>query len=816
VTKAKLVKVKSGCFVLRKGFPDEYYGFTGGELSATVERNGGINNLKCLDVFKFKGKFYPDFYPTPIIFQKEGNQCGKRPLYGPAVQFISTNLQPNGRKGRNLFHCPDFVELYPFGFRSRSERFGHQTSYDMIIAERNVLFAFSNHFPTRRDFVICIDKNHIFQGETSTFKSFPPEDQIPNFPGKPNGAFPSHCVQKWDFIGYDNDANAFVMEGVMNFSYGQKGMVVFIAADRRLRLIDTKYRYLLVSSWGRNKKLKACMVMAESRAEARKRTGYVLGHADKMISDKIRINTQYSQKTPELKSGQYPEIHALSRTAPSFLKAMIIVEDEREACIRAATYHYCFFAGWDQIWPAKAFTLMGDWELAKKILRYQAILPMKPIELGNIAIIRDIAIIHLINTVENFISVSGDRIFMNEMYPLLKDFWFTMLSRVSNVNGFISGGGCSVDDPKEVEQTGEMWCPDTNGWWHGACRAMENMAYIAGDGATAAKAGEIAKQIEKNYLNFFYNSEAGYLYIAVDVKTRKGIPIYHNVMTLAMDYPYGEYLLYPVMRELAEFQAYELYHPAGRSAVPYWDRADEMWHNGIMFQHIAHEMRVARTAGLDDEIDRMMKVYLQLFNTYKTVRETHNLTGCDGDIALRADWQAFGTRALYSGVFEGLLGIQCDLGGFQYVPCETQDQASVEGFRFRNGKWNITLKGRGPYVKQISIDGNPVKGTLKVPLTFLNDRRTHKLLIERSGAPFKRPTLLSAPGAYLKRVESDEKKLLIEVAGEAHVNWKIFCPFRPSIAYGGKEMGYQWYPKNNIAWVSGVFKPDKELVIHCF
>ena len=34
-----------GLFTLENGFPDEYYAFTDGELSATVERGGGINTI---------------------------------------------------------------------------------------------------------------------------------------------------------------------------------------------------------------------------------------------------------------------------------------------------------------------------------------------------------------------------------------------------------------------------------------------------------------------------------------------------------------------------------------------------------------------------------------------------------------------------------------------------------------------------------------------------------------------------------------------------------------------------------------------------
>lgn len=99
--------VKSGGFFLPNGLPDEYYAFTGGELSLTVERHSGINTISVLDILSHDGKLYPDRCPTPALLMKEGHTCGKRPVYGPGIQFISTNRQPNGRPGRNLFHVPN-------------------------------------------------------------------------------------------------------------------------------------------------------------------------------------------------------------------------------------------------------------------------------------------------------------------------------------------------------------------------------------------------------------------------------------------------------------------------------------------------------------------------------------------------------------------------------------------------------------------------------------------------------------------------------------------------------------------------------------
>ena len=104
--------VTYGGFYFEDGLPDEYYAFTDGELSLTVERCGGINSLRVLDILEWKGKLYPDRTSTPPIFVREGNCCGSRPLFGPAVQFISESKFSDGRRGRTLHHFPEKTELY--------------------------------------------------------------------------------------------------------------------------------------------------------------------------------------------------------------------------------------------------------------------------------------------------------------------------------------------------------------------------------------------------------------------------------------------------------------------------------------------------------------------------------------------------------------------------------------------------------------------------------------------------------------------------------------------------------------------------------
>lgn len=786
---------KLGCFEMKNGFPDEYYAFTDGEMSATVEKNGGINTIGCLDVFEKNGKLYPDRHMTPIIFRKEGSFCEKRPVYGPAVRFVSTCTSKDKLPSQNIFHIPDEGELYPFGFKSKSSRLGHKTTYDMAITGRKILFSFTNNFPDRKNLEISISRNHIFQGETATLKDHVDEgnNSRPDAPFREDTRF----IQEWARVSYDCKMNAFVMEGVMRFMYGDKNATVIMTSSHNMEFCESKDFYSFVIPWGNKKRIDICLIVACSEQEALRESKEVLGNFDSIFSRQIKENERYASGSTQLAAEAFSSVENFSRTAPAFLKAMVFAKTEKEACIRAAAHKYGFFNMWDQAWPARAFLLMGDWDTAKKLIKY----PADMLSGHESKYEHNFLAMFVICIAGEIVAVSGDKTFLKDIFPDLKRLLKVYAGR-SDENGLVATSGtCGIDDPTEIGITGNIWASCLNGLWYDACRYMENMAISLKDEETAVLAGGLCKKIKSSYLKTFYKQDTGYLYSSVNPETEKGIDVFQNVATLGMDFGYGENLLYPRIKEIASFQKKQLYHPAGRSAVPYWDNATEMWKNCLMWQHIAHEMRTARSAGFADEIERMMNIYFYHFEKNKLMLETHNLSGCNGDISQRANWQAFATRALYSGIFESLAGIICDDGGLTYVPCAIKGKSSITGFRIKKGKWNISISGEGNFVKELLVDGSPVRATLKVPAAYFSDNKQHSLEIVRSGTPFNRPTLLAATGASVGDIVSESKKLSFTVIEETHATFKIYCPGKPVIKINGTKVPFDWQAKEKTAWV---------------
>jgi hypothetical protein len=790
-------KSQTGYFELEHGLPDEYYAITDGEISATVEHNGGINTIACLDILEENGRLYPDRGKTPAIFFREANSCGKRPLYGPAIQFISTTFGNGKRPGRNLFHVPEKTELYPFGFKSVSHRFGVRTSYDMAIDGREILFSFTNNSPIRNELIMTINKDHIYEGKSHSLKH-----QLGTRSSK-------IFEQKWDFIGFDFSLNGLLMEGTMLFGSVAKKVFVLIASSQKIIFPETESRYYLSIPWNGFDELGFCLTVADSREKVAECSRASLANLKTRISNKIKESVKYSAESTFFSAEEFPDAEIFSKTAPSFMRAMVLAETETDACIRAAAHKYGYFIIWDQVWPARAFLLMGDWKTAAKLIRY----PLRELT-GKETVYEEVYLAQLITLIaEDIIAVSGDKDFEKEIYGKLKSLFVIYLGRADE-NGLISASGtCGIDDPEEVGIKGDVWPSCLNSLWYSVCRAIENLALRAEDAEIAKSANKQAKLVKENYFDVFFNEENGYLYSSVSKESGRGIPVYQNVSTLGMDFVYGEDLLSPHLREIAEYQAYQLYHPAGRSSVAFHDQAHEMWKNAIMYQHISHEMRTARFSGLSDELERMMNVYFRNFRRNKTAIESHNLCGDNGDITQRANWQAFGARALYSGIFEALIGVQCHLGGFNYIPANGNGKMIIDKFRFCENNWKIIIDGEGQFAQEILIDNQKIAGTLQVPEKYLHDKQNHELTIQRTDTPFERPTLLSAIGMELVDLESTETELTFKSKWKVHTTIKIYCPKEPKISMNDEIISFKWDSDKNIAWLDIVIKPEDKIII---
>ncbi|MDD5600074.1 MAG: hypothetical protein PHV82_19165, partial [Victivallaceae bacterium] len=208
---------------------------------------------------------------------------------------------------------------------------------------------------------------------------------------------------------------------------------------------------------------------------------------------------------------------------------------------------------------------------------------------------------------------------------------------------------------------------------------------------------------------------------------------------------------------------------------------------------------------------RIIRSFMDIFQRNLTGIETYNLNGCDGDIYQLANWQAFGAGEAYCALLEGIIGIQWDIGGFRYVPCEIPGEMTLGNFKFRKGRWNISLKGEGAFTEKLLIDGNALSGSMKVPGKYLNDKASHNLAIVRSRKPFDRPVLLAATDAEIGELRSTEQSLRFTVLNEAHTSLKIYSPVEPAVEINRREVKVEWDKDTSIFWCDLVIEKDSEV-----
>ena len=795
--------MESGGFILKDGLPDEYYCFSDKLVSLAVERNGGLNSIKFWDVYEANGKLFPDNNPSPPIIEKEGLLFNGRPLYGPGLQFFS-QLD----SGRNLYHRPMEMRLFPFGFTSRAREPGAILGYDLCIDGDSVLFRFTNNSQKPGKWVAALSKLHSRSGDLASCKNMPVAE-LQNRDSQcfrpPGAGFPalnedvpfldSRIMRlHWTRIGFDKPSSSFIMTATLTFSYTEKKFFLVFKSDRPLSFSESRDKYILTMDWRKGKPIYLSMASSyKSLDDALAKAELKIRSFSSILKAKIKATGRLSSSAPKLLVPGLPSATVYAKAILPFEHAMLIAETGDESCIRAATEKYGYFPSWDQILATRAFTLAGDFKTAGKLVRYMATLPQ-----GELLTMNNIL---LLPVAAELFGMSADTPFRRAVYPSLKRH-LEFLAGIADANGLIRfNSTCGVDKPRELGLSGMPYPACLNGCWYAACRSMENIAIAMKDPETERLAGALSAKIAESYDQLFWDEAHGYLPVAVSPEDGRHPSVFQNVSTLPMDFTHGEFLLRRRIEAIADYQSAKLYHPLGRTAVAFDSPAHEMWKNVLMFQHLAHEAKIARAADDYEEAFRITKSYMDIFSRTLVGIETFNVSGMAGDISQRSNWQAFGARGGYAALVEGLVGIQSDLSSFRYVPASCAGTMKLSEYRFRNASWDIEFSGSGLYPSKFSIDGRSVPGTMRIPEVFFARGKRHSLRIVRSRTKPSSPILLDATDASISIPRSDHGVLEFSILNRCHSSLKIYAPFPCSVRSGKRELVSEYNAKSSILWV---------------
>ena len=170
-------------------------------------------------------------------------------------------------------------------------------------------------------------------------------------------------------------------------------------------------------------------------------------------------------------------------------------------------------------------------------------------------------------------------------------------------------------------------------------------------------------------------------------------------------------------------------------------------------------------------------------------------------------WNLNCATGWYKALVEGIVGIESDIGGLTYVPCNLSFPIELRGLRFRQTLWDITISGQGNEIDKIIADGKPVVGTYKLPRRCYRAGK-HTLEVHYGTKQRQNFFLRELRGGEVTAVEAGKKSLAITMKGFGTVTLVFTAPTQPRLLFENRQTDFLWN-EETLAGEVDIFAPGE-------
>lgn len=797
---------------LSNGFPNIYHIFNHGGVIAHIEKNGGIDKFGFIDVRKEGDMIFPNRWYSFML--DNSTWYLERPMYGPAVKFIST-----AHDGTVFHHMPKDGRILPYGVISsqKDPDFG-ENSYHLFVERDRTLRLIIKVAPgTFSTFEALLCKYHISDGDykirqnqlldseygtamlsaDKLYNSLLNREPFENIQGK----------LTWEKSYFDADNNALIYPAMRTFEDGKKiPLYMVFGCSEKIQADETVQNWMMKTIWKDKTEIAFSIALGEDLPALLKKVSVSAAEAEEKCRVLIESSAFREKNSPAISIPEIPAAADFARVVQDRQAAITIRDTGKYAAILAASGNFGYFICWDHNYPIRDFITTGDFDTAKQLLRYGLDYPhMKTLAFS---------VSQLILEVSELIAFEGNCDFLKEYWKKIQELFEFIKCYIDPETGMVrSCHCCGVDNPAEIGLSSTFYAACINAWHYAAARTMANFAMMLGEEEKAAKYYAESEKLKVNYPRYFFNGETGTLRVAVnDDYMLPSSEVYHNSSSIGLDYPYGEFLLRECVPGIAEYYRTKLRHPEGYSAIAYNSQSPcEMWRSVYMNQHIGHNTRVARLNNDVKEAKRVAKHYFQAFEDNATAVETFNIDGMNGDTSQWTKWQAFSATAALHCLHQSIAGIAWSRGGLAYLPADDQQKIELRNFRFDGKVWNISVEGSGRYVRCIRLNEKDFYGSMQVP-SDLVCREVNTLEIFRSETPWEKPVLLYATDIPICNVEETESGIAFTVDANAVAPMKFFAPGNAVLSVNGMPVSAEYCSESKTLWIDMQFHKGDRIV----
>ena len=745
--------VKDGVILCERGLPQKPLWFADSRLTFAFEKPGGITRLDY---------YAPAKNQRPAIFN--------RPYHWYGFNYYLT------KKGVNF--TPDFQnsKVYPFGIESDWLLDGEVFKQKVMAIDESVVIQLSTPQKLPADYHFKLDFNKLF------------------------GVLEGNQHRKWIEWNFDKAENLLTggfSESANNdsvtfsCSLGADFLVSFSQSK-----INTKY-YLDSPVLESGKTYTFFINFGSGKNELVKKNRMWCNQLKSKIASQYDRYQNVSERSPRLVS-PFSELDSQMSLFPMYFEALKV--KDYPGAIRANTNRYWVW-GWDGITNSSSTAYWGDVQHLKNMLDFyeKTADPEKGIahayshdmSIGEIAPIP--AQCMYITLLQLYFDQTKDISVLTKHYPFARKIFNLALSTEVNNLGMSKGLSLFPDFRALIDETGNDLSTLNNSVLYCAARSIDRLSSIVGDTETQVKAESISNKIEKNFTGIFYDKEQKYIVSSVDATTLEQRKTYH-ISSLRWENNYYADLIQQMSGESLSFFEKNLICKAGVRETPVWDKSFDLDANQLSDWWPVTDESFIRLCNQNNRGDLLEKWVGWLHYWYENLTAPESVecylntdNPATPDRCNPDSWQAFTMRTWFQGIIHGLVGVDADAGGITFYPYNGKEM-KLSGWHYLDKTFDFDIKGSGPFIGFIEVDGKKIVGTNKLPEEYYKNKKHIMVIVRRTAKNPNNISIKYGSGVLLKNYSFENGIIKTQVEGAGLNYLKIMAQKPPQVMIDGKAI----------------------------
>jgi hypothetical protein len=540
---------------------------------------------------------------------------------------------------------------------------------------------------------------------------------------------------------------------------------------------------------------------------------------EQIIQQQFERYKKVAENSPVLKSG-YADLNNFISLAPMYHESLKIMD--HPGAMRAKTSNYWVW-GWDGMTSNYATAYWGDLDHIKSMLKFyeatadnrEGIAHAYAYDMTPTSFSALPAQGMYITLLQLYYANTDDIQYVKERYPFAKNVFNRIAKNEVAGTGFCKGTSLFPDFPEAMSETGNDISGFNNTIFYCAARSMESLAAVTGDKEQQKNALEIVRKIERNFIRLFFNAEKKFIVSSIDSKSLDQRDSY-NTNSVRWENNYCADITDSINAASLQFFKENSVTPMGLREIPLWNKSYDMDANQLhCWWPVTGEYFMRVINGNDQK--QLVEQWIKWVSYW-----TQNLTCPEGIsyyietdepefdrwTSQKGTWQGYSMRGWYQAALHGVVGVGTDAGGLTFYPYSGEEM-TLSGLNYQRKKFDIEMKGSGPFIESIVADGIIIKGTCKLPAEFYKDQQRVKLIVNRVAVNPYTVSVKAGTAIELSDYSYKNETISAKLSGAGLCRLEMNASRQPIVKLGGKKIPVTYDPVQRTALVELNLKPGE-------